>query len=37
MCPHVNWDEKGVFKMWYSGDEQYEPNAIGYAINLSSG
>jgi predicted GH43/DUF377 family glycosyl hydrolase len=34
MCPHVNWDdEEGVFKMWYSGGEQYEPNAIGYAIS----
>jgi hypothetical protein len=34
MCPHVNWDaEAGVFKMWYSGGEQYEPNAIGYATS----
>jgi predicted GH43/DUF377 family glycosyl hydrolase len=34
MCPHVNWDdEDGVFKMWYSGGEQYEPNAIGYATS----
>jgi predicted GH43/DUF377 family glycosyl hydrolase len=34
MCPHVNWDEKeSVFKMWYSGGEQYEPNAIGYATS----
>jgi predicted GH43/DUF377 family glycosyl hydrolase len=34
MCPHVNWDEEeGVFKMWYSGGEQYEPNAIGYATS----
>jgi predicted GH43/DUF377 family glycosyl hydrolase/lysophospholipase L1-like esterase len=34
MCPHVNWDEKErIFKMWYSGGEQYEPNAIGYATS----
>ncbi|MDR2172574.1 MAG: hypothetical protein LBP59_20735 [Planctomycetaceae bacterium] len=34
MCPHVNWDnETGEFKMWYSGGEQYEPNAIGYATS----
>jgi predicted GH43/DUF377 family glycosyl hydrolase len=32
MCPHVLWDaQSGLFKMWYSGGEQYEPNAIGYA------
>jgi beta-1,2-mannobiose phosphorylase / 1,2-beta-oligomannan phosphorylase len=32
MCPHVEWDgAKGIFMMWYSGGEQYEPNAIGYA------
>ncbi|WP_225446483.1 glycoside hydrolase family protein [Paenibacillus rhizovicinus] len=32
MCPHVLWDEKArKFRMWYSGGEQYEPNAIGYA------
>lgn len=34
MCPHVLWDEdEQVFKMWYSGGEQYEPNAIGYATS----
>jgi len=34
MCPHVEWDEKEkLFKMWYSGGEQYEPNAIGYAAS----
>ena len=34
MCPHVIWDEKEkIFKMWYSGGEQYEPDAIGYAIS----
>jgi predicted GH43/DUF377 family glycosyl hydrolase len=34
MCPHVEWDEaaKG-FKMWYSGGDQYEPDAIGYATS----
>lgn len=32
MCPDVIWDEEAeVFKMWYSGGEQYEPDAIGYA------
>ncbi len=32
MCPAVLWDEeKGLYRMWYSGGEQYEPNAIGYA------
>jgi beta-1,2-mannobiose phosphorylase / 1,2-beta-oligomannan phosphorylase len=34
MCPHVNWDVKEkIFKMWYSGGEQYEPDAIGYATS----
>jgi predicted GH43/DUF377 family glycosyl hydrolase len=34
MCPHVIWDEEEqVFKMWYSGGEQYEPDAIGYAVS----
>ncbi len=34
MCPHVIWDEEaGLFKMWYSGGEQYEPDAIGYATS----
>lgn len=34
MCPHVIWDEQeNLFKMWYSGGEQYEPDAIGYAIS----
>lgn len=32
MCPHVLWDERTrLFRMWYSGGEQNEPNAIGYA------
>lgn len=30
MCPHVIW-EGDTYKMWYSGGEQYEPNALGYA------
>lgn len=35
MCPHVVWDERDkVYKMWYSGGEQYEPDAIGYATSL---
>lgn len=33
-CPHVIWDEQEkTFKMWYSGGEQYEPDAIGYATS----
>jgi len=34
MCPHVLYDDKGeLYRMWYSGGEQYEPNAIGYATS----
>ena len=34
MCPHVEWDEQlGLFRMWYSAGEQYEPDAIGYATS----
>jgi predicted GH43/DUF377 family glycosyl hydrolase len=34
MCPHVLYDERAkVYRMWYSGGEQYEPNAIGYATS----
>jgi outer membrane protein assembly factor BamB/predicted GH43/DUF377 family glycosyl hydrolase len=34
MCPHVLWDEAaGLFKMWYSGGERNEPDAIGYATS----
>ncbi len=34
MCPHVIWDRKAkLFKMWYSGGEQYEPDAIGFATS----
>jgi len=34
MCPHVLFDEKlKLYRMWYSGGEQYEPNAIGYATS----
>ena len=34
MCPHVIWDkDEKIFKMWYSGGEQYEPDAIGYATS----
>jgi predicted GH43/DUF377 family glycosyl hydrolase len=34
MCPHVLWDEAAkVFRMWYSGGEQNEPNAIGHATS----
>lgn len=34
MCPHVLWDAGAkLFRMWYSGGDQYEPNAIGYATS----
>jgi predicted GH43/DUF377 family glycosyl hydrolase len=34
MCPHVIWDEEDkLFRMWYSGGEQYEPDAVGYATS----
>jgi len=34
MCPHVLYDEKAkLYRMWYSGGEQYEPDAIGYATS----
>ncbi|MBQ9873815.1 MAG: hypothetical protein IJM30_05080 [Thermoguttaceae bacterium] len=34
MCPDVQWDEEEqLFIMRYSGGEQYEPNAIGYATS----
>jgi sucrose-6-phosphate hydrolase SacC (GH32 family) len=34
MCPCVLWDESTqVYRMWYSGGEQYEPDAIGYATS----
>jgi predicted GH43/DUF377 family glycosyl hydrolase len=34
MCPHTLWDEDTkLFRLWYSGGDQYEPNAIGYATS----
>jgi predicted GH43/DUF377 family glycosyl hydrolase len=34
MCPDVLWDPQAkLFRMWYSGGEQYEPDAIGYATS----
>jgi len=34
MCPSVLWDEStSLYRMWYSGGEQYEPNAFGYATS----
>ena len=34
MCPHVLYDDAAKrFRMWYSGGEQYEPDAIGYATS----
>jgi len=34
MCPSVLWDARArEFRMWYSGGEQYEPDAIGYATS----
>jgi predicted GH43/DUF377 family glycosyl hydrolase len=34
MVPSVIWDEETQeYQMWYSGGEQYEPDAIGYATS----
>ena len=34
MCPHVGWDATaGIYRMWYSGGEHHEPNAIGFATS----
>jgi beta-1,2-mannobiose phosphorylase / 1,2-beta-oligomannan phosphorylase len=34
MCPHVLYDDREkVYRMWYSGGEQYEPDAIGHATS----
>src|SRR5271169_5077460 len=34
MCPDVIWDDhERLYKMWYSGGEQYEPDAIGCATS----
>jgi beta-1,2-mannobiose phosphorylase / 1,2-beta-oligomannan phosphorylase len=34
MCPHVLWDEqRRLYRMWYSGGSQYEPDAVGYATS----
>jgi beta-1,2-mannobiose phosphorylase / 1,2-beta-oligomannan phosphorylase len=34
MCPHVvHDDQQKLYRMWYSGGEQYEPNAIGYVFS----
>jgi predicted GH43/DUF377 family glycosyl hydrolase len=34
MCPHVIRDGRsGEFRMWYSGGDQYEPDAIGHATS----
>ncbi len=34
MCPHVLYDEKEkTYRMWYSGGEQHEPDAIGHAVS----
>jgi predicted GH43/DUF377 family glycosyl hydrolase len=34
MCPNVIWDEGAkLFRMWYCGGDQYEPDAIGYATS----
>jgi beta-1,2-mannobiose phosphorylase / 1,2-beta-oligomannan phosphorylase len=34
MCPQVIWDgAREEYRMWYSGGEQYEPDAIGYATS----
>ena len=34
MCPDVMWDADATqYRMWYSGGDPYEPDAIGYAIS----
>ncbi len=34
MCPNVEWDaDTKLYKMWYSGGDIYEPDAIGYATS----
>jgi predicted GH43/DUF377 family glycosyl hydrolase len=34
MCPHVLYDaDARLYRMWYSGGEQHEPNAVGYATS----
>jgi len=34
MNPFVLWDAReNIYRMWYSGGETYEPNAIGYAVS----
>jgi predicted GH43/DUF377 family glycosyl hydrolase len=34
MCPSVLWDaDSREYRMWFSGGEQYEPDAIGYATS----
>lgn len=34
MCPHVIFDDQAMlYRLWYSGGEQYEPDAIGYATS----
>jgi predicted GH43/DUF377 family glycosyl hydrolase len=34
MCPHVIYEPREkLYRMWYSGGEQNEPNAIGYATS----
>ncbi len=34
MCPHVIFDDTTMqYRMWYSGGEQFEPNAIGHATS----
>jgi predicted GH43/DUF377 family glycosyl hydrolase len=33
MCPSVLRDPDGSYRMWYSGGDRYEPDAIGYATS----
>jgi len=33
MCPSVLSAADGSYRMWYSGGDRYEPDAIGYAIS----
>jgi hypothetical protein len=37
MCPHVLFDQDSrLYRMWYSGGEQSEPNTTGYATSLDA-
>ena len=34
MCPHVEWDDvRFLYRMWFSGGDENEPTAIGFATS----